>query len=159
MVYYLSFNFLDPAKITIVPKTTTLKHQQHQLFPLENEVPKLGGQTVNLNSYAKSLSTSKTPFELTIRVGINLPFNQKTAVRVKPDINLNDLLETICKEANLEPNRYDLVINSKIVQASAQQKFNLFNTNEVTLTSKSYENTYNRLSEYIFCLPNYLSFF
>lgn len=120
------------------------------MFPLENEAAKLAGQTVNLNSYAKSVPVSKTPFELTIRLGVNLPFNQKTAVRVKPDISLKDLLETICKEANLDPSRYDLVLNSKTIQASAQQKFSSFNTNEVTLAPKNYEKTYSRLSEYIF---------
>ncbi|RNA09408.1 msx2-interacting -like isoform X1 [Brachionus plicatilis] len=137
---------LNPAKITIVPKTSTLKHQQHQLFPLDTEVPKSVGHIVNLNSHGKSLPLSKTPFELTIRVGVNLPFNQKTAVRVKPDISLYELLEIVCKEASLDPSRYDLVINSKICQASLQQKLNSFDTNEVTLVLKSYDKSQNRLN-------------
>lgn len=117
------------------------------MFPTETETVKPIGHIVNLSSYAKSVAQSKTPFELTIRVGVNLPFNQKTAVRVKPDISLGDLFATICKEAGLDPYRYDLVINSTIVQASMQQKLNSFDTNEVTLVLKNYDKSHNRLSE------------
>ena len=97
--------------------------------------------TINKNQ----LNSSQTPFELTIRVDVNLPFNQRTAVRIKPEISLNDLLTVICKEASLEKSRYDLLIfetgsengqDKRLAQICMNDSFDVYNTKEVTLTLK-----------------------
>ena len=65
---------------------------------------------------------------------VNLPFNQKTAVRVKPEIILEDLLAAACKEANLDKYKYELVVPS--VQQAAytmQDCLSKFDTKEVNL--------------------------
>jgi hypothetical protein len=87
-------------------------------------------------------NNSHQPFELTNRVEVNLPFNQKTAVRVKLDISLDELLTLICKEANnLERTRYELVINGAR-PSSMQDSFSTYNTKEVTLVLKHSETAY-----------------
>ncbi|CAF0844999.1 unnamed protein product [Brachionus calyciflorus] len=145
-----TIGILNPSKINILPKTSTLKHQQHQLLTSVEPEPstRLLNQFLTVNTFNNKSSTlSKTPFELTIRVSVNLPFNQKTAVRVKPDIFLGDLFECICKEAGLDQNRYDLVINSQIIQTTLHQEtLDLFKTNEVSLVLKNYERSRLNLS-------------
>ena len=110
-----------------MPKTATLKHQ-HILQ-----------ETIKVNSSAllQQLATKQQPqpFELTTCVQVNLPFNQKTIVRAKREIKLNDLFDLICKEANLEQNKYDLII-SNCTNLSMQDSFAMFNTKEVSLVLK-----------------------
>lgn len=88
--------------------------------------------------------SKQAPFELTTRVQANLPFNQKTAVRVKTDILLDDLFDLICKEAALDRSRYDLVIipdqnDSQNGQKTVRMQDSLANysTREVTLVLKN----------------------
>lgn len=80
------------------------------------------------------------PFEITSRIEVNLPYNQKTAVRVKLDITLEELLNYICKEtANFDKSRYDLIINGQRPE-SMLDAIASYNTKEVTLLLKNLEN-------------------
>jgi hypothetical protein len=194
----------DPAKIRLLPKTSTLKHQQLQLLsPIglnqtdssnitsthikktlannanssNNRFSTKSTNSHNFSSTSTSLTTksetSKTlrigselksqtnsssiksvtlknpqhsfqaqyqqPFELTIRIEVNLPFNQKTIVRVRPDIKLEDLFQTICKEANLDKNRYDLLVLNNCIRSTAfDDPLSAYDTKEVTLALKSF---------------------
>ena len=79
------------------------------------------------------------PFEVTTRVEVNLPFNQKTAVRVKPEITIQDLFELICKEASLDNKKYELLISTKIgTNLCMNAPFYLYETKEVTLAFKTH---------------------
>ena len=92
------------------------------------------GKTTSLGSnWTINSKTSTTPFELTICVQVNLPFNQKTAVRVKPEIILEDLLVVACKEANLDKSKYELVVPSVQTAYTMQDCLSKFDTKEVNL--------------------------
>jgi hypothetical protein len=78
---------------------------------------------------------------MTIRVQVNLPHNQKTTVRVVPDILLKDLLKQICDENYFDQTKYmltlhkqqqnnDLIINE---QKFLNNKLSYFEVNEVNL--------------------------
>lgn len=141
--------------------TTNFDHNNFNHHQFSNTSNSLHSGTNNLNSSICSNSNnysnyhvsspfgnhnhhnnSHQPFELTNRVEVNLPFNQKTAVRVKLDISLDELLTLICKEANnLERTRYELVINGAR-PSSMQDSFSTYNTKEVTLVLKHSETTY-----------------
>lgn len=166
---------LNPAKIKIVPKTATLKHQQLQLFPADapkkpdllpastndlNKSSTIPANHADGNKYSKSTSlganwiiTSKQaalqsqvsiqqqqqqPFELTICVQVNLPFNQKTIVRVKKEILLEDLFTLICREAKLEKNKYEFYIPNIQEPYTMQESFANFDTKEVCLILKKH---------------------
>lgn len=95
----------------------------------------------NNNSILNSNNSheKKPLFEITIRVQVNLPHNQITAVRVKPNIKLNDLLKVICDENALDITKYKLNVNtcnSDVDNRDANYMNNTlayYNTNEVTL--------------------------
>jgi hypothetical protein len=72
-------------------------------------------------------------------VQVNLPFNQKTTVRARPEIKLNDLFEMICREANLERKKYDLAVLNEI-SLPMESIFASYNTKEVSLILKSQQN-------------------
>lgn len=144
----------DPTKIKIIPKTSTLKHNfqnyelsshhhNHFSSTLNNQLHSSSAAANSGSSRVQTLSNnySSTPFELTNRVQVNLPFNQKTAVRVRLDISLDDLLAAICKEAALERARYDLVINGSRPN-SMLDSLSTYNTKEVTLVLKHSETAY-----------------
>jgi hypothetical protein len=116
-------------------------------------------KSVTLKNPLHSFQTQyQQPFELTIRIEVNLPFNQKTIVRVRPDIKLEDLFHTICKEANLDKNRYDLlVLNNRICSAAFEDSLSAYDTKEVTLALKSFtKHTESKLISFCF---NYARFF
>ena len=159
--YFVSFILViilyfvqDPTKIKIIPKTSTLKHNfqnyelsshhhNHLSSTLSNQLHSSSAAANSGSSRVQTLSNnySSTPFELTNRVQVNLPFNQKTAVRVRLDISLDDLLSAICKEAALERARYDLVINGSRPN-SMLDSLSTYNTKEVTLVLKHSETAY-----------------
>lgn len=152
--FQLFLSIQDPSKIRITPKTSTLKHFQnyehshHHVFGTANNnyYHHSNNPTTTLSSRVQTLGGANnyqsTPFELTNRVEVNLPFNQKTAVRVKLDITLDELLTAICKEAaNLDRSRYDLVINGARPN-SMQDILSTYNTKEVTLVLKHSETGY-----------------
>jgi hypothetical protein len=128
--------------IKLIPKTSTLKHQnvtsqqqQQQEINNNNYISTNRNQT-NLTT---TLTATKHPFELTICVQVNLPFNQKTIVRVKPDIKLNDLFDLICAEAKLERIKYNFLILNKN-NLNMDETFDSFNTKEVCLVLKNNNN-------------------
>jgi hypothetical protein len=186
---------IDPNKIEILPKTTTLKHQQQLqiLSPtLDNQSnssntkrrrffkssdysnninknysinlnksssDKNKSNTINLSSTSQSyqnylntnnnISNYVTPFELTIRVEVNLPFNQKTTVRVRPDIELNDLFEVICREGSLQRDKYVLTLpNYELDEIDMNNPLSFYDTKEVNLMFNKHQmnnNTNNHL--------------
>jgi len=78
------------------------------------------------------------PFELTICVQVNLPFNQKTVVRVKREILLEDLFSLICREANLDKQKYEFYIPNLQESYTMQDSFACFDTKEVCLALKKH---------------------
>ncbi len=81
-----------------------------------------------------NISNYVTPFELTIRVEVNLPFNQKTTVRVRPDIELNDLFEVICREGSLQREKYLLTLpNYDLDEIDMNKTLSFYDTKEVNL--------------------------
>ena len=127
--------------IKLIPKTSTLKHQnvtsQQQEINNNNYVSTNRNQN-NLTT-TTTVTATKHPFELTICVQVNLPFNQKTIVRVKPDIKLNDLFDLICAEAKLEKIKYNFLILNKN-NSNMDETFDSFNTKEVCLVLKNNNN-------------------
>jgi len=130
--------------IKLIPKTSTLKHQN-----VTSQQQQQQQQEINNNNYLSTnrnqtnltttLTATKHPFELTICVQVNLPFNQKTIVRVKPDIKLNDLFDLICAEAKLERIKYNFLILNKN-NLNMDETFDSFNTKEVCLVLKNNNN-------------------
>ncbi len=78
------------------------------------------------------------PFELTVCVQVNLPFNQKTVVRVKREILLSDLFALICREANLDKEKYEFYIPNLQEPYTMQDSFASFDTKEVCLALKKH---------------------
>ena len=169
IIFFL--NFQDPSKIRIIPKTATLKHKQLSVAEIPASLNKSSsniyqnhssnssgfgslsssnfsssyskGNTLLANA-SKSATNSQQPFELTIRVDVTLPFNQRNVVRVKPDISLEDLLSVIAQESSLDKSRYDLLVyrvddntgEKRLAQTSMNDAFQKYNTKEVTLALK-----------------------
>uniref|UniRef100_A0A0C9S278 COBLL1_1 protein n=1 Tax=Fopius arisanus TaxID=64838 RepID=A0A0C9S278_9HYME len=48
------------------------------------------------------------PFETTFRLQVHLPRNQLYVSRVSPKMNLREILEEVCREKNLDRNKYEL---------------------------------------------------
>ncbi|XP_057319510.1 putative uncharacterized protein DDB_G0277255 isoform X4 [Microplitis mediator] len=48
------------------------------------------------------------PFETTFRLQVHLPRNQLYVSRVSPKTNLGDILSEVCREKNLDKNKYEL---------------------------------------------------
>lgn len=74
-------------------------------------------------------------FDVTIRVQVDLPHNQKTAVRVSPNIKLKQLYQFICKENSLNESDYRLKLkNFELNNDDFHTKLlSDFNTNQVEL--------------------------
>jgi hypothetical protein len=134
--------------IKLIPKTSTLKHQnvtsQQQEINNNNNNNNYISTNRNQNNLTATttVTATKHPFELTICVQVNLPFNQKTIVRVKPDIKLNDLFDLICAEAKLERIKYNFLILNKN-NLNMDETFDSFNTKEVCLVLKNNNNNNN----------------
>lgn len=166
-----------PAKIKIVPKTATLKHQQFNLFnteepkkpdllpvasvnksnmtlPASNEsnskfnktsslgsnwiITKTSNQPQAQQATSQGSTVPQQPFELTVCVQVNLPFNQKTIVRVKREILLEDLFRLICREQNLDKDKYEFYIPNLQESYTMQESFANFDTKEVCLVLKKH---------------------
>ncbi|ELU04491.1 hypothetical protein CAPTEDRAFT_192230 [Capitella teleta] len=56
----------------------------------------------------KPVVTSQRPFDVTHRVTVNLPRNQKHVLRVKPSLTLAQIFHQTCDEKNLDPYKYEL---------------------------------------------------
>nr|XP_034190667.1 cordon-bleu protein-like 1 isoform X8 [Osmia lignaria] len=48
------------------------------------------------------------PFETTFRLQVHLPRNQLYVSRVSPKMNLGEILDEVCREKNLDKNKYEL---------------------------------------------------
>ncbi|XP_028981751.1 uncharacterized protein LOC107035734 isoform X1 [Diachasma alloeum] len=48
------------------------------------------------------------PFETTFRLQVHLPRNQLYVSRVSPKMNLGEIIEEVCREKNLDRNKYEL---------------------------------------------------
>jgi hypothetical protein len=96
------------------------------------------------NSLNRNSTNNNQPFEFKTRVEVSLPFNQKTVVRVRPDISLDELFNVVCKEACLDRDHYELVITNYNPNAVAKtsnvsskdDEFSSYNTKEIELVLK-----------------------
>jgi hypothetical protein len=98
------------------------------------------------SSINKHQTSSQQPFELTIRVDVILPHNQRTVVRVKPDISLEDLLSVITQERSLDKRQYELLLHENIENSNSEKRIipiesmkdslQKYRTKEVTLLPK-----------------------
>lgn len=90
------------------------------------------------NSTIQSTTANVQPFELTVCIQVNLPFNQKTVVRVRREILLDDLFTLICREANLEKDKYEFYIPNMHEEYTMHESFANFDTKEVCLALKKH---------------------
>ncbi|XP_076233111.1 uncharacterized protein LOC143178378 isoform X2 [Calliopsis andreniformis] len=56
----------------------------------------------------KKIKQTNQPFETTFRLQVRLPRNQLYVSRVSPKMNLGEILEEVCREKNLDKNKYEL---------------------------------------------------
>ncbi|XP_043288845.1 cordon-bleu protein-like 1 isoform X2 [Venturia canescens] len=56
----------------------------------------------------KKVKQANQPFETTFRLQVLLPRNQLYVSRVSPKMNLGKILEEVCREKNLDKNKYEL---------------------------------------------------
>ena len=100
---------------------------------------------INTNDHKKPL------FEITIRVQVNLPHNQITALRVKPNIKLSDLIRIICDENLLDVSKYKLIVNSGNFDMNENNYMNntlsKYDANEVTLVYVNNRSSVNKSNE------------
>ncbi|KAF7987413.1 hypothetical protein HCN44_003175 [Aphidius gifuensis] len=54
------------------------------------------------------MKQANQPFETTFRLQVHLPRNQLYVSRVSPKMNLGEILEEVCREKNLDRNKYEL---------------------------------------------------
>ena len=144
--------------IKLIPKSSTIKtstlnyYSQQQLY---NNSPNINSNTNNkfvLNNNNSIINTNelkKPSFEITIRVQVNLPHNQITALRVKPNVKLSDLIRIICDENLLDVTKYRLVVNSPNFDINENNYMNntlaKYDANEITLV---YANNRNKNEDY-----------
>ncbi|XP_031789631.1 uncharacterized protein LOC100123943 isoform X3 [Nasonia vitripennis] len=74
----------------------------------------------------KSRQTNQ-PFETTFRLQVHLPRNQLYVSRVSPKTNLGEILDEVCREKNLDRNKYEL-----------RHPANLAETLDLSLTLQDY---------------------
>ena len=113
-------------------KSNTILNLSRQTLP--SSLSSTSSPQSNYLNINNNISNYVTPFELTIRVEVNLPFNQKTTVRVRPDIELNDLFEVICREASLQKEKYLLTLpNYELDEIDMNNSLSFYDTKEVNL--------------------------
>lgn len=83
------------------------------------------------------LSTTP-PFEITNRLAVNLPKNQKMVLRIKPQSTLAEIFKMICSERNLDPYKHELrhptQPNMALNMANSLASYRI---NEITVVSVS----------------------
>jgi hypothetical protein len=94
--------------------------------------------TQPIQQASQSSPVAQQPFELTVCVQVNLPFNQKTIVRVKREILLEDLFRLICREQNLDRDKYEFYIPNVQESYTMQESFANFDSKEVCLVLKKH---------------------
>lgn len=140
---------IAPHFIKLIPKSSTIKtstlnyYSQQQLYN-NNNSPNINTNNTNnkfiLNNNNSIINTNelkKPSFEITIRVQVNLPHNQITALRVKPNVKLSDLIRIICDENLLDVTKYKLIVNSQNFDINENNYMNntlaKYDANEVSL--------------------------
>ena len=132
------------AKSSTIKTSSLLNHynQQQQLYNnnnSSNNSPNVNNRFIlnNNNSIINTNDPKKPSFEITIRVQVNLPHNQITALRVKPNVKLSDLIRIICDENLLDVTKFKLIVNSQNFDINENNYMNntlaKYDANEVTL--------------------------
>ncbi|CAF1138503.1 unnamed protein product [Rotaria sordida] len=137
LVQAASLNKLNPSSYSLV----VLDSNQHVIhFKANQTVGQIGSSTISLqpkeSTHSNSSSKPKTqPFEITVRLQVNLPDAQKILLRIDPTLPLYDIKEQICKQKKyINSNQYTLRLPNKLDQplllglSLAEYK-----TNELTL--------------------------
>ncbi|CAF2569464.1 unnamed protein product [Rotaria sp. Silwood2] len=144
LVQAASLNKLNPSSYSLV----VLDSNQHVIhFKANQTVGQIGSSTISLlpkettNSNSSSKPKSQ-PFEITVRLQVNLPDAQKVLLRIDPTLPLYEIKEQICKQKKyINSNEYTLRLPNKLDQplllglSLAEYK-----TNEITLVhNKQFE--------------------
>ncbi|CAF1041993.1 unnamed protein product [Rotaria sordida] len=116
------------------------------------QLPQLNGSsTISLlpkdTSHSNPLSKPKTqPFEITVRLQINLPDGQKILLRIDPTLPLYEIKEQICKQKKyIDSNRYTLRLPNKLDQPLLLgSSLAEYKTNELTLVRFKQDDQYNK---------------
>ncbi|UJR28307.1 hypothetical protein I4U23_009552 [Adineta vaga] len=137
LVQAASLNKLNPSGYSLV----VLDSNQHVIhFKANQTVGQIGSSTISLlpKETIHNHSTTKLksqPFEITVRLQVNLPDAQKILLRVDPTLPLFEIKEQICKQKKyIHSNQYTLRLPDKLDQplllglSLAEYK-----TNELTL--------------------------
>ncbi|CAF2590601.1 unnamed protein product [Rotaria sp. Silwood2] len=158
LVQAASLNKLNPSSYSLV----VLDSNQHIIHFKANQtvgqivqscqLPQLNGSsTISLlpkdATHSNPLSKPKAqPFEITVRLLINLPDGQKILLRIDPTLPLYEIKEQICKQKKyVDSNRYTLRLPNKLEQplllglSLAEYK-----TNELTLVHLRQDLQYNK---------------
>lgn len=123
LVQAASLNKLNPSGYSLV----VLDSNQHVIhFKANQTVGQIGSSMISLlpkEPVHTSPSPSKTktqPFEITVRLQINLPDAQKILIRVDPTLPLHEIKEQICKQKKYtHSNEYTLRLPNKLDQPLA----------------------------------------
>ncbi|CAF4719426.1 unnamed protein product [Rotaria sp. Silwood1] len=119
LVQATSLNKLNPSSHSLV----VLDSNQHIIhFKANQTVGQIGSSTISLlpkdTTHSNPLSKPKTqPFEITVRLQINLPDGQKILLRIDPTLPLYEIKEQICKQKKYtDSNRYILCYPDRLNQ-------------------------------------------
>ncbi|CAF1257651.1 unnamed protein product [Rotaria magnacalcarata] len=147
LVQAASLNKLNPSSYTLV----ALDSNQHVIHFKANQtvgqivkncrLPQINGSsTISLHpkesAHSNSSSKIKTqPFEITVRLLVNLPDAQKILLRIDPTLSLQEIKEQICKQKKYtNSNEYTLRLPSKLDEpVSLGLSLAEYKTNELTL--------------------------
>ncbi|XP_017759005.1 PREDICTED: uncharacterized protein LOC108549933 isoform X4 [Eufriesea mexicana] len=76
------------------------------------------------------------PFETTFRLQVHLPRNQLYVSRVSPKMNLGEILEEVCREKDLDKNKYELHHPTNLETLDLSLSLQDYHLQEVTLYAK-----------------------
>ncbi|XP_026670677.1 cordon-bleu protein-like 1 isoform X3 [Ceratina calcarata] len=76
------------------------------------------------------------PFETTFRLQVHLPRNQLYVSRVSPKMNLGEILDEVCREKNLDKNKYELRHPGNLETLDLSLSLQDYHLQEVTLYAK-----------------------
>ncbi|CAF3490257.1 unnamed protein product [Adineta steineri] len=117
LVQAASLNKLNPSGYSLV----VLDSNQHVIhFKANQTVGQIGSSTISLlpKEPTHSNLTPKTktqPFEITVRLQVNLPDAQKILIRVDPTLPLYEIKEQICKQKKyIHSHQYTLRLPNKL---------------------------------------------
>ncbi|XP_033316510.1 uncharacterized protein LOC117214477 isoform X5 [Bombus bifarius] len=76
------------------------------------------------------------PFETTFRLQVHLPRNQLWVSRVSPKMNLGEILDQVCREKDLDKNKYELRHPASLETLDLSLSLQDYHLQEVTLYAK-----------------------